>query len=131
MWSGAVLALRSWLRRVVLPSMATSPAFSGQLSRSGKGGSVERGGDPVHQDGEPVLAGDAMLAWQMLAEKFEMRRTPGGDVIVVVAVGDGAADDEQQHLRQRMLYTPHIARVLHLRDEVRQCRDARPAGRVS
>lgn len=30
-----------------------------------------------------------MLVWQMLAEKVEMRRTPGGDVLVVVAVGDG------------------------------------------
>ena len=32
--SGAVPALRSWLRREVLPSMATRSAFSGQLSRT-------------------------------------------------------------------------------------------------
>src|SRR3546814_8769345 len=44
-----------------------------------------------------------------------MRLAPGGDVIVVVAVGDRAADRQQQHLRQRMRHTPRIARVLDLR----------------
>ena len=32
--SGAAPWLRSWLRREVLPSIATRPAFSGQLSRT-------------------------------------------------------------------------------------------------
>ena len=65
----------------------------------GEGGGEERGVDPVHQDGEPALAGHAVRVGQVPAEEIEMRRAPGGDVLVVVAVGDGAADDEQQHLR--------------------------------
>jgi hypothetical protein len=32
--SGAAPAARSWLRREVFPSIATSPALSGQLSRT-------------------------------------------------------------------------------------------------
>src|SRR3546814_14622342 len=48
-------------------------------------------------------------------QEREMRLAPGGDVIVVVAVGDRAADRQQQHLRQRTRHTPRIARVLDLR----------------
>ena len=33
-WSGAAPAPRSWLRREVLPSIATRSAFSGQLSQT-------------------------------------------------------------------------------------------------
>src|SRR3546814_10337033 len=54
-----------------------------------------------------------------------MRLAPGGDVIVVVAVGDRAADRQQQHLRQRMRHTPRIARVLDLRKMLQKRRQPR------
>ena len=93
-----------------------------------EGGGEERGIDPVHQDGQPALAGDAMLIGRMPAEKVEMRRPPGGDVLVVVAVGDGTADDEKQDLRQRMQDPPHVARVFHPSEMVEQRGKARLAG---
>ena len=128
--SGAAPWLRSWLRREVLPSIATRagllrPALP---HPGGEGGGEERGVDPVHQDGEPALAGNAVLVGQVPAEEVEMRRAPAGDVLVVVAVGDGAADDEQQDLRQRMQDPPHVARVLHLGEVIEQRREARLPG---
>ena len=94
----------------------------------GEGGGEERRVDPVHQDGQPALAGHAVLVGQVAAQEVEMRRAPGGDVLVVVAVGDGAADHQQQHLGQRMQDPPHVARVLHLREVVEQRREARLPG---
>ena len=40
-----------------------------------------------------------------------MDLAPGGDVVIVVAVGDGAADHQQQDLGQRVGDAAHIARV--------------------
>lgn len=53
-----------------------------------------------------------------------MRGTPGGDVLVVVAVGDAAADDQQQHLGQRMQDAPHVARVFDLGEVIQQRSEA-------
>ena len=101
------------------------PAFP---DPGGEGGGEEAGIDPVHQDGEPALAGHAMLVGQVPAQEVEMRRAPGGDVLVVVAVGNGAANHEQQHLGERMQDPPHVARVLHLREVIEQRRKARLPG---
>jgi len=65
----------------------------------------------------------------MLAENVEMRLAPGGDVLVVVAVGDRAADYQQQDLRQRVQDAPHVARFLHRREMRQKRRKARPAGK--
>ncbi len=54
-----------------------------------------------------------------------MRGAPGGDVLVLVAIGDGAADHEKQHLRLRMQDAPHVARVFDLGEMVEQRREAR------
>ena len=86
----------------------------------GEGRGEQRRVDAVHQDGEPALAWNAMLVGEVLAEKAEMRRAPGGDVFVVVAIGDTAADHQKENLRQRMQDPPHVARVLHLRKVVEQ-----------
>ena len=94
----------------------------------GEGGGEERGVDPVHQDGEPALAGHAVRVGQMPAEEIEVRRPPGGDVLVIVAVGDRAADHQQQHLRQRVQDAPHVARVLDLGEVIEQRREARLPG---
>jgi hypothetical protein len=87
---------------------------------AGEGGGEERGIDPVHQDGQPALAGHAVLVGQVPAEEVEVGRAPGGDVLVVVAVGDGAADDEQQDLVEPVADPPHVARVLHPGEVVEQ-----------
>ena len=57
-----------------------------------------------------------------------MRRAPAGDVLVVVAVGDGTADDEQKDLLQRMQDPPHVAWVLDLGEMIEQRREARLPG---
>jgi hypothetical protein len=94
-----------------------------------EGGGEERRVDPVHQDGKPALTRDAMRVGLVLAEEVEMRRAPGRDVLVVVAVGDGAADDQQQDLGQRVQDPPHVARVFHLREVIEQRGEARLPGR--
>ena len=38
---------------------------------------------------------------------------PGGDIIVVVAIRDRAANDQEQNLRQRMEDPPDITRVVN------------------
>ena len=47
----------------------------------------------------------------MLAQEREMGLAPGGDVVVVVAVGDGGAHDQQQDLGQWVGDAADIARV--------------------
>ncbi len=61
-----------------------------------------------------------MLVREVLAEKAEMRRAPGGNVLVVVAIGGAAADHQKENLRQRMQDPPHVARILHSRKVVEQ-----------
>jgi len=48
----------------------------------------------------------------MTPKEVQMGLSPGGDVVVVVTVGDRAADHQQQDLRQRMADPAHIARVI-------------------
>ena len=69
-----------------------------------------------------------MLVGQVPAEEVEVRGAPGGDVLEVVAIGDGAAHHEQEDLGQRMQDPPHVARGLHLRDVVEQRSEARLPG---
>ena len=40
-----------------------------------------------------------------------MRVAPGGDGVVAVGIGHRDANDEQQHLAQRIGHTPSLARV--------------------
>ena len=77
----------------------------------GEGGGEQGGVDAVHQDGQPASARDAEPVGQMPTQEGQMRLAPGGDVIVVVAVGDGAANHQQQDLGQRMGDAADIARV--------------------
>jgi len=69
------------------------------LAHPGGEGGRERGGvDAVHEDGEPAPAGGAVLVGQVAAQEAEVGLAPCGDVVVVVAVGHGGADHEQQDL---------------------------------
>jgi hypothetical protein len=70
-----------------------------------------------------------MIIGQMPTRKLQMRRTPGGDVLVIVAIRDGPADDEQQNLRQRVQNPPHVARILHIAEMFQQRGKARLAGK--
>ena len=68
-----------------------------------EGGGEERGVDPVHQDGEPAFAGHAVRVGQVPAEEVEVRGAPGGDVLVVVAVGDGTKNSDEKQAQQERL----------------------------
>ena len=59
-----------------------------------------------------------------------MRPAPGGDVVVVVAVGDGRADHQQQDLGQRVRDATDIARVGDGGEVIEQNAEARlpPSG---
>lgn len=51
----------------------------------------------------------------MPPKEIEMRLAPGGDIVVVVAIRDRAANDQEQNLRQRMEDPPDITRVVNRR----------------
>jgi len=131
-WSGPAPGPRSWLRREVLARDRHESGLLGPALAhpAGEGGGEERGVDPVHQDGEPALARHALRIGQAPAEKVEMRRAPGGDVLVVVAVGDGAADDEQEDLVEPVGDPPRVARVLHHGEMLEQRCEARLPGQA-
>ena len=78
----------------------------------GEGGREQGGIDPVHQDGEPAAAGDTMPVGQMAAQEVQVGLAPGGDVVVVVAVGHGAADYQQQDFGKRMGDTTNVAWIV-------------------
>src|SRR5215217_4977405 len=62
------------------------------------------------------------MVGQEAAQERQVRLAPFGDPLVIVAIGDGATHDQQQHLRQRMGYTPLIPRVIDDRKMVQQQR---------
>ena len=39
---------------------------------------------------------------RVAAQEVQVRLAPGGDMVVVIAVGDGATDHQQQNLVQRV-----------------------------
>ena len=47
-----------------------------------------------------------------------MRRPPGGDGFVIVAIGHRAADNQKQNLRQWMRHSPGLARILDHREVI-------------
>ena len=80
--------------------------------------------DPVEQDAQPALAGDAVVEGREAAQELQVMPAPGGDVVEVVAGGDGAADHQQQDLAQRIHHPPGLARVLELGKVLQQQRQA-------
>ena len=49
-----------------------------------------------------------------------MRRTPVGDGVIVVAIGDRAADHQQQNLTQRVQDTADVTRVFNGAEMIQQ-----------
>jgi hypothetical protein len=61
-------------------------------------GGEQPGVDPVHQQGQPAAPGNAIVIRQNSAQKRQMRLAPGGDMIVIIAVGDRPAHHKKQNL---------------------------------
>ena len=103
-WRGATAAARSWLRREVVPSIATRSAFPGQLSRtqSAKAAAKRPGLIRFIRMVSQRSPGDAVLVGQVPAQEGEIGRPPGGDILVIVAVGEVAANDQKLGSRERM-----------------------------
>jgi len=57
---------------------------------------------------------------QEAAQEVQPLPAPGGDRLVIVAVGDRAADDQQQNLRKRMRDPPRLARVFDRRKMIQK-----------
>ena len=52
--------------------------------------------------------GDAVLVGQVPAQEGEIGRPPGGDILVIVAVGEVAANDQKLGSRERMKDPPKL-----------------------
>src|SRR5215218_3787326 len=102
--SGGVPVARSWLRREVLPSMATNAGAvrPGRPHPGREGGREQARIDAVHQLREPAPARHAMMIGQIAAQHRQVLFAPFGHQIVVLAVADRPAHHEQQRLRQGM-----------------------------
>ena len=77
------------------------------------------------EDVQPARARNAVMIGQKTAQERQMVFAPFGDVVEIVARGDAGADDEKQHLRQRMSDPPSLARVLYCRKMVQKTAKAR------
>src|SRR5262245_41393598 len=58
-----------------------------------------------------------------------MSLTPRRDPFIVIAIRDGAADHQQQHLRKRVSHPPRLTRVFNHREMVEQCTQTRLCSR--
>jgi hypothetical protein len=56
------------------------------------------------------------MVGQIAAQEVEMRCSPVGNQVIVVAIADRAADNQKQHFRQRMRHPPWLARVFDRRE---------------
>ena len=99
-------------RGLAVDSDKARPVRPGFAHPRTEGGGKQRRIDPVHQLRKPTFAGNAVMKRPIAAQKLKMRRTPGGDGLVVVAIGHCGADHQQQDLRQRMRHSPSLARIV-------------------
>ena len=81
--------------------------------------------EPVHQGAQPIRAGHAKMEFAKPAQEVEVGFSPIDDVLVVVAIGDGGADDQEQHLPQRIHHPPRLALVLNRGKMLQKQRQAR------
>jgi hypothetical protein len=56
----------------------------------------------------------------VLAQKIHVRFTPIGDDVIIVTIGDLAADHQQQHLTRRMQKAVDVAGVLDVGEMLQQ-----------
>jgi hypothetical protein len=60
----------------------------------------------------------------MASQEVQVGVAPRGNMVVVVAVGDGAADHQEQDLGQRVGNATDVARVVDGGEVVQQCAEA-------
>lgn len=66
-----------------------------------------------------------MMIGKVAAQEVEMSLAPVGDQIVILAIADRAADDEQQHFGKRVRHPPGLTRVFNGREMVQKRLQAR------
>lgn len=64
-----------------------------------------------HQNGEPAIAGNAVMIGQKAPQKIQMGLAPFRDALVIVAIRDGAAHHQQEGLCQRVGHPPRLTPV--------------------
>ena len=82
--------------------------------------------DPVHQRAQPALAGDAIVIGREFSQEIEMVMAKRGDLVEVVARGDGGAGQQQQDLGQRVDDPPRLTVVFEPGKMLQQQCYARP-----
>src|SRR5271166_5732936 len=108
----SVLAIVAAARGLAVEGDKVRALRPGLAHPGGESRREQRRVDLVHQQRQPAPARNAVMIGQIAAQKPEMRRSPRGNRFIVVAVGDRAANDEKQYLRQRMSHPPMVAGVL-------------------
>jgi hypothetical protein len=66
----------------------------------------------------------------MAAKEIKMRRAPGGDIVIVVAIRDRAANDQEQDFRQGMKDPADIARIINCGQVFQEHREPRLSRRL-
>src|SRR2546425_8335293 len=108
---------RLWLRREVLPSIATRSSLSGQHSatQEEKQALEQVRVDAIHNRAQPISTGNAVVELGKAPQKRQMRLAPIDDVLIVVAVRDRPAHHQEQNLAHRIGDLPGLTRVFDLR----------------
>ncbi len=70
--------------------------------------------DPVDEDAQPPLAGNAVVKRRKPAQEIEMMLAPRHDELEVVAGRNRRAHHQQQDFAQRIKHPPRLALVLEL-----------------
>jgi hypothetical protein len=85
-----------------------------------KAGHEQVGIDPVHHRAQPIGAGNAVVEFGKAPQKRQMRLSPIGDILIVVAVRDRPAHNQEQNLAKRIGDLPGLPRILDLRQVIEQ-----------
>jgi len=72
--------------------------------------------DTVDQRAQPTLARDVEMERRKPPQKIQMVLSPQGDLIKIVARGNGGAGQKQEHLGQRIHHPPRLALIVEPRE---------------
>ena len=121
----------AWLRREVVPSMATISGSASRRPRPSPKRSIPEGTDATRRGLEAgleprrvervdhvaqrVVAGDAVPVGQEAAQERQVLPAPQPRLDQVVGPGQGGGQHQEQDLRQRRKHLPGLARILQRR----------------
>ena len=91
----------------------------------------QRRTDPVHHDRQPPPRRDAVMKRQKPPQEVQMGRSPAGDVLVVVTIGDRPAYSQKQKLRQRISHPMGLAIILNDGKMIQQHPKARAFSKIT